>query len=109
MKKRKIILVLLATIGLAACAPLQSDYEEKYAVGSDTKSEVYVKKIAIGQHEFFMVYTTCDGQPGHLVKNCPHNHCFLLHSPDCSCHKAQMSQDVITVYDDTENTDPFDW
>ena len=112
MTKKIIGAALLAVFGLAvlmACeeAPSQSGSEEGVVAGG-YDSEVYAKKVDIRRHEYYVVYVTCDGSPGHLVRKCVKNHCFLHHSPDCLCRKAQVPA-VATDDAETEDADPFNW
>lgn len=113
-RKRIIGTALLAVFWLAltACreeAPRMSIPEEEVAVGG-YYSEVYAKKVSIGGHKYHVVYATCNGWPGHSVRECNDSHCFLLHSQDCPCRAAQMSAVEVDADDtESEDADPFKW
>ncbi len=103
--------VLLMVFCLMACeesVPSEVGPREAVVAGG-YDSEVYAKKLNIGKHAYIVVYTTCDGQPGHTVLQCGKNHCFLRHSPDCPCQKAGHQDASIIEDEATESTDPFDW
>lgn len=105
------VTVLGLTLGACELSPQDGTGAEKTEATVGYENEVYIKKVDIGKHEFYLVYATCDGMPGHTVKVCNDNHCFLRHSPDCSCHKVEPSVSVNDA-DESENigsSDPFDW
>ena len=106
------VAVTVLGLTLGACEELPqdgADANEVVAGGYD--SEVYARKVNIGKHEYYVVYATCDGHPGHSVRACGGNHCFLRHSPDCPCRKVESQSSAIVTDDaeDTESSDPFDW
>lgn len=95
---------------LGACeAPHVESEQENTVVAGSYDSPMYAKKTHIGEHEYYIVYATCDGGPDHWVRECTKNHCFLRHSPDCPCHKTEPSASLADDAEDTESTDPFDW
>ena len=112
MKKRYRYLIAAVLLMLVACveAPQPGDDKQVVSVGYD--SEVYAKKVKIGKHEYYVVYASCDGR--HSVHRCKDIHggdnvrCFLYHSPDCFCRKTE-TMEGITVTEEPESTDPFDW
>lgn len=115
---QKIYRYLIATLqvavfGLAfgACEPAsRTDYGKTVVYGS-YDSEVYAREVVIDRHVYYMVYATCDGRPGHTVRQCQENHCFLQHSTTCPCMNAHHSSSVTAADDEdsTESKDPFDW
>jgi len=98
------VAVTVLGLTLGACESAPQD-------GTGYGNEVYIKKVDIGKHAFYLVYATCDGRPGHKVSFCDDNHCFLRHSPDCSCHKVEPSVSVngADESEDIGSSDPFDW
>ena len=104
--------VLLMVFCLMACeesVPSEVGPREAVVAGG-YDSEVYAKKLNIGKHAYIVVYTTCNGRPGHTVRQCgTTKHCFLRHSPDCPCQKAGHQDASIIEDEATESTDPFDW
>ena len=84
---------------------------EKTEVTVGYENEVCINKVNIDKHEFYLVYATCDGRPGHTVRSCGGNHCFLRHSLDCLCRKIEpsVSVDVVDESDEAESSDPFDF
>ena len=113
------VAVTVLGLTLQACEAVPQDGTEakETVVAGGYDSEVYAKKVNIGKHEYYVVYASCNGAPGHSVHKCYFNHggddihCFLLHSLDCPCCKV-VSAGSVTITDDaegTESSDPFEW
>lgn len=112
------VAVTVLGLTLGACEELPQDgADAKEVVAGGYDSEVYARKVNIGKHEYYVVYVSCNGRPGHSVHQCNLDHggngihCFLRHSLDCPCRKVEPSASVTATDDaeDTESTDPFDW
>lgn len=109
---KKIYSCLIAAVAAASFVLTLGACEEPHGdtvVAGSCKSEMYAKKTHIGEHEYYIVYASCDGRPDHWVSGCNNVHCFLRHSPDCLCHKTEPSASLADDAEDTESTDPFDW
>ena len=107
------VMVAVLVMTLGACEEAQQDGSgtgENVNVNVNVNDcEVYVRKVDIAEHEYFLVYSTCDGRHGHTVKACEKPNCFLRHSHDCPCMKTRPAVSTEIDDDDEDSSDPFNW
>ena len=110
----QLTMILLVYFGVVSCEEVpQSESTKEAVVDGSLDSEVYVKPVNIAGCECFLVYATCNGKPGHSVKECEKyhsiQHCFLRHSKACPCLKTRPAVSTAIDDDDEDSSDPFNW